>query len=53
VTGMTGNGCSTTTCPACGAQVDGLGNRYHCSLCDWVSPPDDETPPDPADKSTG
>ncbi|MEU6082551.1 hypothetical protein [Streptomyces sp. NPDC047108] len=35
---------STTTCPACGAQIDGLQNRYVCGLCGWVSPPDGRAP---------
>lgn len=33
---------STTTCPTCGAQVDGIHNRYACPLCDWISPPEEQ-----------
>jgi hypothetical protein len=37
-------GYSTTTCPTCGAQIEGLDNRYACALCGWISPPDDRRP---------
>ncbi|MGP4004460.1 hypothetical protein [Streptomyces sp. 8N706] len=42
---MTGDSYWTTTCPGCGAQIDGLHNRYVCGICGWVSPPEDDTPP--------
>lgn len=35
---------TSTTCPQCGARVDGLRDRYACGICGWVSPPDDAPP---------
>jgi transposase len=33
---------TTTECPGCGAHIDGIHNRYVCTRCDWISPPDDQ-----------
>lgn len=35
---------TTTVCPQCGAVIDGLDHRYVCTLCEWVSPPEGESP---------
>lgn len=35
---------TSTRCPLCAAQIDGLRDRYACGVCGWVSPPDDDPP---------
>ncbi|MGW2936906.1 hypothetical protein ACWDA7_34795 [Streptomyces sp. NPDC001156] len=37
-----------TTCGGCGALVEGLNERYSCTVCGWVNQWDDSTSPLPA-----
>ncbi|MEU8587656.1 hypothetical protein AB0C59_11750 [Streptomyces sp. NPDC048664] len=36
-----------TTCAGCGAIVEGLNNRFSCTVCGWVNRWDDSTSPLP------
>lgn len=37
-----------TTCSGCGAIVEGLNNRFSCTVCGWVNRWDDSTSPLPS-----